>query len=280
VGHHAGTYHHAVRRSLAGLLFGLAFGCLSLAVSGWMLQRTAFNPDRTADLAGVVLQDDGVRTEVTSRIVDATSSQLGLPREDVQRKVDLVTSIPLGQELLAEVLHDAHAHLIGEQQEPVQITGEQMVQITREEAALSLPPVTLPVPKVRSLEITGNVLRWLVPTTALAALVLVVLGFLTHPEKASVFRSLGYGMLLMAVLVAVLGYVVPRFVVPAVVDGVWEAVPQQLADDARPMLIGVELLLIGGGMALLVASGLNQRRRRYNAPVTTYRYTEDRRWSQ
>jgi hypothetical protein len=46
------------------------------------------------------------------------------------------------------------------------------------------------------------------------------------------------------------------------------------------MLIGVELLLIGGGMALLVASGLNQRRRRYNAPVTTYRYTEDRRWSQ
>lgn len=277
---HAATYHHAVRRSLAGLLFGLAFGCLSLAVSGWMLQRTAFNPDRTADLAGVVLQDEGVRTEVTSRIVEATSSQLGLPRNEVQSNVDLAASIPAGQRLLAEVLHDAHAHLIGEQQEPVQITGEQMAEITRFQAAVSLPPVTLPLPKVRSLEITGNVLRWLVPTTALAALVLVVLGFLTHPEKASVFRSLGYGMLLMAVLVAVLGYVVPRFVVPAVVDGVWEAVPQQLADDSRPMLIGVELLLIGGGMALLVASGLNQRRRRYNAPVTTYRYTEDRRWSQ
>ena len=36
----------AVRRSLAGLLFGVAFSFACLAVSGFLLERTAFSPGR------------------------------------------------------------------------------------------------------------------------------------------------------------------------------------------------------------------------------------------
>lgn len=269
----------SVRRSLAGLLFGFAFACVSLAVSGWLLQRTAFNPDRTASMADVVLEDPAIKGELTSVIVDAATAQLGLPRADVQATVDQVASIPAGQALLAEVLHDAHAHMIGLQPEPVQITGPQMSQIIRNQAADAIPAVTLPVPEVHALSVTRSVLRWLVPATAIVAVILGLLGFATHPERSAVFRSLGFGFLLLAVLVAVLGYVVPRYAVPALVDSVWEGVPRELAEDSLPLLIGVVLLLVGAGLGLLAGSGMSRRRNRYNTPVKTYRYTEERNWS-
>ena len=37
------------------LLFGLAYACASLAIAGFLLQRTAFDPDRSAGAADVVL---------------------------------------------------------------------------------------------------------------------------------------------------------------------------------------------------------------------------------
>ena len=38
------------------------------------------------------------------------------------------------------------------------------------------------------------------------------------------------------------------------------------------------IVLTGGGLMLLVGTGLLKRRRRWNAPVSTYRYREERRW--
>jgi hypothetical protein len=268
-----------VRRSFAGLLFGLAFACLSLAFSGWLLQRTAFNPDRTASMADVILEDQAIKDLLVERIVEAAASQLPVPIETVQSNVELAADIPAGQVLLAEILRDAHAHLIGQQSEPVQITGSQIAEITRFQAATELSPVILPVPQVRALSVTATVLRWLVPAMAIVGMILGVLGVFAHPEKSVLLRSLGFGLLLLAVLVALLGYVVPTFIVPALVDNVWEGVPRQLAADARPLLIGAELVLVGAGVGLLAGTGFSQRRRRYNAPVSTYRYSEDRRWS-
>ncbi|MFM2071166.1 MAG: hypothetical protein RLZZ623_1429 [Actinomycetota bacterium] len=273
----------AVRRSIAGLLFGIAFACACLAISGFMLQRTAFDPDRTAASADVVLADSAIHHELVSLISNATASQMypGDPAAAavVRQNVEFVAGTKPGAELMAQVLHDAHAHLIGRSDAPVQITPEQMVQVVRDERASALPAITLPVPRIGLLAITDTVLKWLVPISAIVAVLFFVLCFFAHPEKAGLFRTLGFGLLVLAAMLVIFAFVVPRFVPPLLDDSAWTHLPPRLADDALPLTIGAALLLVGLGLALFVSSNRMGRTRRWSTPVSTYRYREERRWS-
>jgi hypothetical protein len=267
-----------VRRTFAGLIFGIAYVCASIAISGWLLQRSAFDPDRTGDLADVVLQDNRIKTEIVNTIADAAASQRGLDKTETRKTVAIVAGTPQGAEFLSKVIHDAHARLIGQQKGPVRITGEQMVLLVRHQAVGDIPSITLPVPRVSALDTIRRILRWTIPFTALFALGFFVIGFMLHPNRAALVHSLGYGMVLLALLIAVLGYVVPRFALPALSDSMWADVPARLANDSLPLLVGMAIVLGGGGLMLLVGNGLLRRRRRWNAPVSTYRYREERRW--
>ena len=267
-----------VRRTLAGLIFGIAYVCASIAISGWLLQRSAFDPSRTGDLATVVLQDDRIKTEITNTIADAAASQRGLDQATVRETVSAVASTPQGAAFLSKVLHDAHARLIGQLNGPVRITGEQMVLLVRNQVVADMHPITLPVPRVTWLDRIRRILHWTIPFGVLFAVGLFVIGFMLHPNRAALMHSLGYGMVLLALLIAVIGYIVPRFVLPALSDNMWADVPAHLANDSLPLLVGLAIVLGGGGMMLLVGSSLLRRRRRWNAPVSTYRYREERRW--
>jgi formate hydrogenlyase subunit 3/multisubunit Na+/H+ antiporter MnhD subunit len=132
---------------------------------------------------------------------------------------------------------------------------------------------------VTALDVTRNALKWILPITAIATLALVVLGLAAHPERGALFKSLGLGLLLLAVMVALLGYVVPKWVIPALSDSPWAGVPAALADDSLAMLVGLELLLVGAALALLAGTGAMRRRQRWSTPVSTYRYQDERRWS-
>ena len=59
-----------VRSTLAGLLFGLAYAFASLSISGFLLQRAAFDPDNSAGTVGVVLEDGALKKELVDFIVD------------------------------------------------------------------------------------------------------------------------------------------------------------------------------------------------------------------
>lgn len=267
-----------VRRTLAGLIFGLAYVCASLAISGWLLQRSAFDPSRTGDLSGIVMQDSRIKTQISDTIADAVASQRGLDKETVRRTVNAVAGTREGAALLGQVLHDAHARLIGQLRGPVRITGAQMALVVRNQAVADMPSITLPVPRVTALDRIRRILHWMVPFCALFAVGFFVIGFMLHPNRAALIHSLGYGMLLLALLIVVLGYIVPRFVVPSLSDSIWADVPARLANDSLPLLVGLAIVFGGGGMMLLVGTGLLRRRRRWNAPVSTYRYREERRW--
>jgi hypothetical protein len=269
---------NGVRRTLAGLIFGLAYVCASLAISGWLLQRSAFDPGRTGDLAKIVLQDTRIKAQITNTIADAASSQRGLDQATTRKTVSAVASTDQGAALLSKVLHDAHARLIGELNGPVRITGAQMVQVVRNQVVADMPPLTLPVPRVNSLDRIRRVLHWLIPFGALFAVGFFVIGFMLHPHRSALMHSLGYGMVLLALLIVVLGYIVPRFVLPALSDNIGADVPARLANDSLPLLVGMAIVLGGGGLMLLVGTGLLRRRRRWNAPVSTYRYREERQW--
>lgn len=267
-----------MRRTFAGLIFGVAYVCASIAISGWLLQRSAFDPDRTGDLADVVLKDNRIKTQITNTIADAAAEQRGLDKATVRQTVAAVASTPQGAEFLGKVLHDAHARLIGQMKGPVRITGAEMVLLVRNEAVGDIPSITLPVPRVSALDTIRRILRWTIPFSMLFAVGFFVIGFMLHPNRAALVHSLGYGMVLLALLIAVLGYIVPRFLLPSLSDSIWADVSARLANDSLPLLVGLAIVLGGGGMMLLVGNGLLRRRRRWNAPVSTYRYREDRRW--
>jgi hypothetical protein len=267
-----------VRRTFAGLIFGVAYVCASIAISGWLLQRSAFDPDRTGDLADVVLKDNRIRTQIINTIADAAAEQRGLDKAFVRQTVATVVDNPRGAEFLGRVLHDAHARLIGQLKGPVRITGAEMVLLVRDQAVGDIPSITLPVPRVSSLDTIRRILRWTIPFSALFAVGFFVIGFMLHPNRAALMHSLGYGMVLLSLLIALLGYIVPRFALPALSDNMWADVSARLANDSLPLLVGLAIVLGGGGLMLLVGNGLLRRRRRWNAPVSTYRYREDRRW--
>jgi hypothetical protein len=268
-----------VRRTLAGLLFGLAYACISLTIAGFLLQRTAFDPGHSSSLAHAVLADPQIRKEIVDTIADATASQLGVDKGTLRQTITVVADHPEGAALFEQIIHDAHAHLIGEQTAPVTITGAELVPIVRNQAAADLPAVTLPVPRVGALSFIRTVLAWLLPITGIATLVFVGLGFAAHPERTALLKSLALGLFLIAICVALLGFVVPRFVVPALSDSPWARVPARVADDSLPLLVGTVLVLVGAGLALLASTGMMRKRQRWSTPVSTYRYNEERRWS-
>jgi hypothetical protein len=272
-----------VRRSFAGLLFGIAFACASLAISGWLLQQTAFSPDKTASAASTVLGDNVIRDEVVGIIATATASQMypddAVAQANVAAIVSQVADTDAGAELFADILRDAHAHLIGDMDEAVQISPQQLVEITRDQRASVLPAVILPVPRVGALATANTVLGWLVPIAALASLVFFALCFLAHPEKAALIRTLGIGLVVLAALTLIFAWVIPRFIPPLLTDSVWGRIPTQLADGALPLTLGLALVLAGAGLAMFIGSARMGRSRRWSQPVSTYRYREERRWS-
>src|SRR4029077_13230829 len=195
--------------------------CASIAIAGWLLQRSAFDPARTGDLADVILQDNRIKTEVTNTIADAAAEQRGLDKTATRQVVASVASTPQGADFLSKVLHDAHARLIGQLKGPVRITGQQMVLLVRNQAVADIPSITLPVPRISALNTIRTILRWTIPFGVLFAVGFFVIGFMLHPNRSALVHSLGYGMVLLALLIAILGYIVPRFALPALSDNIW-----------------------------------------------------------
>jgi hypothetical protein len=273
----------AVRRTLAGFMFGFAYFCAALCIGGWFLQRTAFNPERTSAVAQDILREPAIRAEVVDLIADNAAPSLGVAPNDIRTLVigyleDPSTEAAMSREM-AGILLEAHAHLIGKREAPVQITDAQVRDIVRNDAVMGIAPITLPVPEVAALSTTRQVLGWLVPITGIAAIVFGLIGLTAHPDRQALLRSLGFGMLLLAVLITGLGYFAPRFAIPALNDSPWAKIPAKLADDALPLVIALDFVFVGAGIALLVGSGLIRRRRRWSSPVSTYRYHEQRHWS-
>ena len=78
------------------------------------------------------------------------------------------------------------------------------------------------------------------------------------PDRGEISRKRGLsiGLVMLAALTALLGYVVPKFAVPLLSDSAWAHVPSRLADDSVPVLVALELLMLGGAGALFAMAGM------------------------
>lgn len=272
-----------MRRSLAGLLFGVAFAFACVAVSGFLLQRTAFSPSRTAGEAVSILQDEEVQREAINAVANATADQMypGDPTNAtiIRQNIATVATLPAGAPLFGPMLADVHAVLIGDIEGPVVVPPEQLVQITRDERAAVLPPLQVEVPRLGVLATTDAILGWLVPISAVVAIVFFVLCFLARPERPALFRTLGIGLVALAALAILFSYVIPKYLPPVLDDSPWAHTPAIMADASLGLTLFAAFVLTAAGLGLFVASTRMGRGRRWSTPVSTYRYREERSWS-
>jgi hypothetical protein len=241
------------------------------------------SPSRTADAAETVLADEAIQREAVRVVADATADQMypGDPTGSaiIRQNIAIVASLPLGAEIYGPMLEDIHAVLIGQQDGPVTVSPDQLVQITRDERAAVLPPLAVVVPRLGVLATIDGVLGWIVPLSGVAALVFFVLCFLARPERAALFRTLGIGLVALAALVIIFSYLIPKFLPPVLDESPWARLPSRLADDALGRTLFAAFVLAGAGIMLFLASTRMGRSKRWSTPVSTYRYRDERSWS-
>ncbi len=264
-------------------MFGVAFAFACLAISGFLLHRTAFSPDRVADQAESIMQDEEVQREVIKVFSDATADAMypgdptGAAR--VRDNIAVVADAPAGAPLFDSLLTGVQAVLIGDAAGPVVVTPAQLIQITRDERAGSLQPLEVVVPTLGTLDVIDGILGWLVPVSGIAAIIFLVLCFLARPERAALFRTLGIGLIALAALAIVFSYVLPKFIPPLLDESAWARTPALMADAGLGLTLFAAFVLAGAGAALFAASTRMGRSRRWSTPVSTYRYREERSWS-
>ncbi|MFV0306473.1 MAG: hypothetical protein ACK5OX_01865 [Desertimonas sp.] len=270
-----------MRRGLASLLFTIAGACLALAGGGWWLQRVAFDTSTSAEIADVVVRDPGIRNQLATVISASAADQLGVSTSDLSTVVRqyIDNQDTTLNAVLRQIVTDSHARLIGERDEPVQLTGAQLVPVVRDERALALPPITLPVQPVTALNVVRITLQWFVPAAAIAGAVAMLLGFIAHPRKADAVFGVGVFLIFGAIAVVVLGWLVPVYALPEATTAEWMAVIPVVAEHYLPFVITAAVAFVVGGVGLMIASTTLGRRRHWRTPVDTSRYNEQRRWS-
>jgi hypothetical protein len=274
-----------VRRGLAGLFFFVAAILLAIAAGGWWLQRVAFSPSASRAVASEIFDIDAIQSDVVSRVSAAAAERTGRPATDFEQMLTTNMQAYLADaeagDVLAEIVSQGHARVIGTRSEPVTITGPQMVPLVRDQVVADMPAVTIPVEKVGFLSTIRAALSWVIPIAALAGLASLVLGVLAHPRKADAVFGIGVFCILAAVLAMVLGYAVPAFALPALNDGDWVDVIPAVANDELTVVAGLSVVLAIVGVVLVFGSmGFRRKQKGWSAPVRVNRYRgEQRRWS-
>ena len=274
-----------MRRGLAGLFFFVAAILLAIAAGGWWLQRVAFSPSASRAVASEIFDIDAIQAQVVKGVSTATAERLGRSAADLEaelaQRMPALLADPGARDVLADIVSDAHARVIGTREEPVTITGQQMVHLVRDQRVFDVPAVTIPVEKVGFLSTIRAALSWVNPIAALAGLASLVLGVLAHPRKADAVFGIGVFCILAAVLAMVLGYAIPAFALPALNDGNWVDVIPAVANDELTLVAGLSVVLAVVGVMLVLGSmGSRRKQKGWSSPVRVNRYRgEQRRWS-
>lgn len=268
-----------MRRSVGGLILLASGVFFALAISVFWLDRVAFTPEVDTDATYAVMGDEDIRLQLASVIAGATASELGMSSNDLRDFVVSITRIRDGATEMRQFTADAHARVIGDRNEPVDITPEEQVQITRTERAAILPAIRLPVEEVTAMRVVGSITSWTWLITFGLSLLTLLLGIVLRPERGELAFAFGAGCALTGACVFVFGYLVPAFVFPSISDDTWMGLFPQLAKHRLSVTLIGTLGFIGVGAASVLLTGGRRQRRQRSTPLATTRYREQRRWS-
>lgn len=268
-----------VHRSLGGLILLVSGAFFALAISIFWLDRVAFTPEVDTDATYAIMGDEDIQLQLASVIAGATASDLGMSSNDLRNFVVSITEIRDGATEMRQFTADAHARLIGDRDEAVDITAKEQVQITRTERAAVLPPIRLPVERVTAMAVIASVVTWTWLISFGLALLTLLLGVVLRPERGEFTFAFGAGSALTGALLFVIGYLVPAFLFPTISDDTWMGVFPQLAQHRRAVTWIASLGFFATGAASVLLTGNSRRRRQRSTPLATSRYREQSRWS-
>ena len=252
---------------------------LALAASAFWLQRVAFTPSTDGGLAVTVMDDEAIRNEVATLVASSDADTLGMSSTDLRAFVLPVADIDAGAALMAGIVRDAHAKIIGDRAEPVRISPADQVVIVRSELVAVRPPITLPVQEVGAISAIDSISWWLAVVSAALGVVAVLAGIVLRPEHGEPALALGGGLAALAVLFPLLGWVVPAALLPALSDDTWVGVFPALAAESRLITFGVAIgALVLAVVVVATTSGARQRRQ-FSTPLAVGRYREQQRWT-
>lgn len=256
------------------MLFLVAAVAISIAAGSWWMQRIAFTPDGTRDTTAAILEDADIRLDINGLVSAATDPYL--VDEDIgqisSRVETQVLSTRAGAAVMAPIIEQLHRRIIGLRDEPVEITGTEMVDIVRDQRATDAPTVTVPVDPIGTLQNMRSVIGWLMLVSIALGVVTFLLGLVTRPERRDVLRGLGELGLALAVSMLLFGYLLPVHLLTAIDNQTWTHAIPQLAMRTLPVVLGSAVIFAGGGAVLILASMSGGKRRQWSTPLAAARY--------
>ncbi len=252
---------------------------VALAVSTFWLQRVAFTPAADSGVAVAVMEDDGIRTEVATLIASADAPILGRSSARLREFIIQIASVDAGAALMSGVVEDAHARIIGDRDEPVQISAADQVAIVRTERVALAPPITLPVQEVGPIAIIDTITWWMTIVAAGLGLLTLLAGLVARPEKGEASLALGGGLAALALLLPLFGWLIPVALLPAVSDDTWVAIFPKLATESQLVTFGVAIGSLVLAVVVVAATSGARQRRQFSTPLAVGRYRETSRWS-
>lgn len=255
------------------MLFLIAAVSISVATGSWWLQRVAFTPDATRESAAAILQEADIRVELNTLIVGASAPVIDMSQTDLGTMLEdvVMTSRP-GAAAMAPLLERIHERIIGQADDPVVITGEDMVTIVRDERAVDAPDITLPIETIGVLANLRRALGWLAIGTAVLGVVALILGLLTRPERRDVLRGLGEFGISLAASLLVFGYLIPVHLLTALDGQTWTHAIPRLALRTTPVVFGGAVIFAVVGAVLILSSMSGGKRRQWSTPLSVARY--------
>jgi len=268
-----------VRRSAAGLFLLISGALFAVAISTFWMDRVAFTPSADTDSTYAVYGDEDIRRQVATLVAQADASELSMSPNDLSTFIEQITRIRDGATEMRQFTADAHALLIGDREDPVLITAEEQVQLTRTERVALQPVIRIPVRRVATLDVIASITSWTwLVSFGLAALTLLI-GLVLRPERGEFSLAFAAGSAATGALLIVFGYLVPAFVLPSVSQDDWVGVIPRLAAYRRAStLIAAGVFVAIGAVTFLTTGGARQRRQR-STPLSVGRFREQQRWS-
>jgi hypothetical protein len=252
---------------------------IALAISSWWFQRVAFSSPANADAAHAVLADADIRSEVATVIASADAPTLGQSPTQLKEFIEQIASLDAGSALMTGIVGEAHARLIGQSDDPVRISGPVRVTIVRDERVAEMAPVTLPVQEVGTLSIIDTLAGWTALVCGVLGILALIGGVIMRPERGEGTMALATGLGSLAVLLIVLGYLVPLVVLPALSDSTWMGIFPRLANYHRTFTFGLAIISAVIAVGLTFTTGSLRQRRQSSTPLSVGRYREQHRWS-
>ncbi|MEO1060204.1 MAG: hypothetical protein AAFZ07_02210 [Actinomycetota bacterium] len=259
-----------IRRSLAALILGPALLIASLSWSGFVALRTVFDPDRSADVAEELFDNEEVQEQLTTNLGVAIETALPDDVPVTDEQIDAIAAFaledPAVEALILQALDSAHGAFLGEGTAPTTLSLGPVTESLRASLVEAVPQAEGSIPEIEPVEVTlptdripdasplRSLLQRLVPIGALLAAIGVVVALLTTSDRPTVLRSAGIWAIGAAAFSLVVGLGLPVLIRRFAPDQA-EVLAALLAAMLRSVVVPAIALAVGG-VVLLVLSAI------------------------